>query len=132
MANFENTLALIIEDDQVSVNVLQRLLNHLQVDSMVIFDSHNIVEALQYVERPDVVFLDLEMPAFNGYNVLDILRNMPFFDGVPVVAYTTHTSHMNEAQTAGFHSFLGKPLDPAQFPDQLARILNNIPVWEAS
>jgi CheY-like chemotaxis protein len=132
MTHFQGAQALIIEDDQTSINVLQRLLEQLQVATAVIHDNINIADQLRHVSPPDVIFLDLEMPLSNGYTVLEILQDDPTFDGVPVVAYTTHTSHMNDARRAGFHSFLGKPLDSNQFPDQLACILNGESVWEVS
>jgi two-component system cell cycle response regulator DivK len=130
MSQFEGLQVLIIEDDRTSINVLKRLLNQLDVDPAVIHDSVVIQDKLGEVRRPDVIFLDLEMPATNGYKVLELLQQDEYFDGVPVVAYTTHTSHMNDARRAGFNGFLGKPLDSSLFPGQLARILNGEQVWE--
>ncbi len=132
MASFQDVRALIIEDDQTSIDVLRRLLDQLGIQADVILDSHAIADHLQNVERPDVIFLDLEMPAANGYTVLDLIRRDAFFDTTPVIAYTTHTSHMNDAKRAGFDGFLGKPLDASQFRYQLARILNGEQVWEVS
>jgi two-component system cell cycle response regulator DivK len=37
---------------------------------------------------------------------------------------------MDRARAAGFDGFLGKPLDPDRFPDQIQKILNGQPVWE--
>ena len=130
MANFNGVSALIIDDDQTSINVLLRLLDQLSITSAVIPDSYKISDYLETIPQVDVVFLDLEMPRVNGYNVLELLQSVSHFDGVPVVAYTTHTSHLNEARTAGFHSFLGKPLDSRMFADQLYRILSGEHVWE--
>jgi two-component system, cell cycle response regulator DivK len=39
---------------------------------------------------------------------------------------------MNKAKSSGFDGFLGKPLDPDRFPDQIRRILAGEPVWEFS
>jgi two-component system cell cycle response regulator DivK len=39
---------------------------------------------------------------------------------------------MKKARTAGFDGFLGKPLDPDRFPDQVHRILAGDAVWEIS
>ena len=71
------------------------------------------------------------MPFTNGYEILTMIHADPYFDGVPVVAYTTHLSHMNEARNAGFHSYLGKPIDKRAFPGQLSDILHGQPVWSA-
>ena len=102
MNNFADIHALIIEDDQTSVAVLQGLLNLSGVSSDVILDSHEINAHLQDARRPDVIFLDLEMRASNGYEIFEMIQSIEVFDGVPVVAYTTHISHMNEVRQAGF------------------------------
>lgn len=131
MNAIEGVIALIIEDDNISVNVLQRLLNKEGIASVVLHD-HNVSEKLAFVARPHVVFLDLEMPSISGYGVLDLIRQTPHLQDVPVIAYTTHLSHMNEAHQAGFNGFLGKPLDPTRFPSQLVRIVEGEDVWEDS
>jgi CheY-like chemotaxis protein len=131
MSIYEGKLAVIIEDDRVGIKVLEQMLNQLSVQTVVISDSINITEKLaELTAIPDVFFIDLEMPKNNGYTVLSRIQEMPKFDGIPTVVYTTHTSHLNEALDLGFHSFLGKPLESERFPDQLQRILENTPVWE--
>jgi two-component system cell cycle response regulator DivK len=37
---------------------------------------------------------------------------------------------MNKAKNANFDGFIGKPLDPDRFPDQIRRILTGVSVWE--
>jgi two-component system cell cycle response regulator DivK len=130
MSNFQGKQALIIEDDMPSVEVLQMLLEQVLVDSDVIGDNQNIAEDLDEVNVPDIIFLDLEMPMRNGYKVLEMIQSKVRFDEIPVVAYTTHVSHLNDAKKAGFHSFIGKPLDSSRFAEQLERILNGESVWE--
>lgn len=123
--------ALIIEDEQTSIDVLQNLLDQLDVNSSVIYGGPDVGEHMRQIARPDVIFLDLEMPGYNGYEVLGMIRADAEFEGVPVVAYTTHLSHMNDARRAGFDGFLGKPLARSEFADNLIRILNGESVWEA-
>ena len=131
MLSIAGKRALIIDDDQRSIAVLRKMLDQMLVKSTAIDDSRNIEARLQDVDHPDVIFLDLEMPGTNGYAVLKMLQNNFRFMNVPVVACTVHISQMNKGKAAGFHSFLGKPLDSRSFPDQLKRILSGNPVWEA-
>ncbi|HRF97817.1 MAG TPA: response regulator, partial [Aggregatilineales bacterium] len=77
-----------------------------------------------------VIFLDLEMPDIDGYQVLQKLKADSRFVGVPIVAYTVHVSEVHVAYENGFDGFLGKPIDSDKFPDQLARILMGEAVWE--
>lgn len=130
MSKFEGKSALIIEDDSSSIRVLEQLLKQVNMTAEVILDSKNIQEKLEASNIPDVVFLDLEMPASNGYSVLQMIQNNNRFEGVPVVAYTTHISHLNDVRKAGFHSFLGKPVNGREFPNYLERIFNGEHVWE--
>jgi CheY-like chemotaxis protein len=128
-----NPHALIIEDDPTSINVLTTLLQQRQVKTSVIrvdFGSAFDLSTLANLDNPDIVFIDLEMPGTNGYAVLQDLRT--HLQNIPIVAYSTHTSHLNRAKEAGFHSFLGKPINADDFPTHLRNILNDIPVWEVS
>jgi len=130
MTSFEGVHAWILEDDQSSVDVLKSLLTQAGVSISVMMG--NIEQKTSAAPQPNVIFLDLEMPGSNGYQVLAMLRSMPSLQGVPIVAYTTHTSHLNQAHDAGFDSFLGKPIDRRNFVENLARILNGESVWEIS
>ncbi len=130
MPSFSGKLALIIEDDSTSIRVLELLLKLLQVETYVLTDMGNFYNDLAAIPLPDVIFLDLEMPQLNGYEILDYLKTSNVAQAVPIVAYSTHISHLNNARDAGFHSFLGKPLDGKLFAQQLESILNDIPVWE--
>ncbi|MBI5929589.1 MAG: response regulator [Chloroflexi bacterium] len=130
MSVFDGKSALIIEDDATSIRVLQQLLKLLRVETQVITDLGIINKQLAEITSPNVIFLDLEMPQHNGYEILDYLKANDGLQGIPIVAYSTHISHLNNARDAGFHSFLGKPLDGKLFAQQLEDILNDIPVWE--
>lgn len=130
MSAFDGKTALIIEDDMNSILVLEQLLRQVSVPTNVIQDSKIVVQQLNEVPVPDIIFLDLEMPSSNGYTVLEYIQKNHRFKGVPVVAYTTHISHLNDVKNAGFHSFLGKPIDGRQFPTYLGKILNGEHVWE--
>ena len=60
------------------------------------------------------------------------MRSAPQFKDTLVVAVTAEASseQIAKARLAGFDGFLGKPLDPDRFPDQIRRILNGEAVWE--
>ena len=76
-----------------------------------------------------VVFCDLEMPRLSGYEMLVRLR-AAFGRHVPIIAYTVHTSEIDQARKNGFDGFLGKPLDGERFGGLLERIFRGMPVWE--
>jgi two-component system cell cycle response regulator DivK len=122
--------ALIIDDNSKNVEVLVRLLEMQQMSSTTVTRPSLLERAIEEMPDADVVFLDLEMPGANGYDILEWLKSDVRFQSVPIVAYTVHVSEIGVAHQQGFHSFLGKPVDADKFPQQLERILNGQPVWE--
>jgi len=126
----QNRFVLIVEDNATDVSVLQVLLKRMGVSYSVFFDGRTILAMLREMPRPDAIFLDLEIPGMSGYEVLAVLQSVPDFRSVPVVAYTSHLSEMTAARDAGFHSFLGKPLNNAKFSELLERIFEGESVWE--
>ena len=65
--------ALIVDDDAKNVNVLSMLLDEQGVSATRLTNSVRIDSVLDSIDRVDVVFLDLEMPGLDGYDVLGIL-----------------------------------------------------------
>lgn len=120
--------ALIIDDNLQNVKVLAQLLAKQGVKCTEILSPTQIVDNPVQDEPIDVIFLDLEMPTIDGYQLKEMLR--AYLGDVPIIAYTVHVSEMNVARDMGFDGFLGKPLDTSKFPNQLARILRGEAVWE--
>ena len=125
-----NLHALIIDDDAYSIHVMERLLDQENISYTAVADPTCVKEMLTRLDTVDIVFLDLEMPKLDGYEVLAILKQ--HLDAkVPIVACTVHTAEMGNTRRQGFFSFVAKPIDHDRFSDQLNRILNGTPVWEA-
>jgi two-component system cell cycle response regulator DivK len=59
------------------------------------------------------------------------LRSEPRFKNTLIVAVTADASEttLNRARETGFDGFIGKPLDPDRFPDQVRQILEGERVW---
>lgn len=121
--------ALIIDDNADNVGVLAEMLMLEDLEYVAIQNPRQINDIIAQDAKFDIVFLDLEMPHINGYEMLEILKGDARFENVPIVAYTVHVSEIGVAREMGFHSFLGKPLDADLFPQQLQRILNGEHIW---
>jgi CheY-like chemotaxis protein len=122
--------ALIVDDNALNVDVLVTLLELEGFECSAVATPHAFLTLLDTLNHVDIVFLDLELPSVDGFSLLEDLKGDIRFQRVPIVAYTVHTSEIDEVRRAGFHSFLGKPLDAQKFSGQIRRILDNIPVWE--
>lgn len=122
--------AMVVDDNTKNRQILAKMLAAEGAETIEVPRPIMLEPMLEEIEGLDVIFLDLEMPGLNGYEVLEIIKANPRFSEVPVVAYTVHVSEITVAHKLGFHSFLGKPLNMEKFPDQLARILAGEHVWE--
>lgn len=122
--------ALVIDDNAKNLEVLAKLLS--MQGGACIEISHPKELETQWADLPalNVVFVDLEMPRLDGYEVLQLFKADERFQATPIIAYTVHVSERKAAYEQGFDGFLGKPINGAKFPDQLARILNGDAVWE--
>lgn len=122
--------ALVIDDNQVNIQVIASLLEAEGITLTALLNPLEIEQTLHAIGQLDIVFLDLEMPGMNGYELLDILRQDYGVVDIPIVAYTVHVTEVAEARRVGFDGFLGKPLQMNRFSDQLHRILDGQPVWD--
>jgi CheY-like chemotaxis protein len=73
--------------------------------------------ALARVHHFDVVISDIGMPEMNGYQLAEILRSLPGYQTVPMVAVTGYSmfGDRNRSLTAGFNEHVTKPIDPRAF-----------------
>lgn len=122
--------ALIIDDNRSNIDVLVMLLEQEDVTHTAVQTVRQVEKALDQAGTVDVVFLDLEFPVGDGFQILDALKATARFQNVPIVAYSVHTSEIDVVRRAGFDGFLGKPLSTQHFPEQLRRILSGQSVWD--
>jgi two-component system cell cycle response regulator DivK len=91
-----------------------------------------VVEYANTIPELDLILLDIRLPYEDGYGALQRIRASENLKDTLVIAVTAEASthQMNKARQAGFDGFLGKPLDPDRFPDQIQQILAGEQVWE--
>jgi CheY-like chemotaxis protein len=125
------THALIIDDNAENIEVLAHLLKGQGVTYTSLQTTRRLETTLEQMPPVDLVFLDIEMPDRNGYEVLKILRNY-LGDQLVIIACTVYNSEMTKARSLGFNGFITKTLQMQQFSTQLAQILSGQAVWDAS
>lgn len=123
---------LVVEDNVSNFVLIARMLGFLGIHCEWKTSGYEVVEYADTLPRVDLVLMDIRLPYEDGYGALQKIRASKRLSHVPVVAVTAEASQseMNKAREAGFDGFLGKPLDPDRFPEQIKRILNGEPVWE--
>jgi two-component system cell cycle response regulator DivK len=128
----KGTTVLVVEDNVSNFVLIARLLGYMGIHCEWKTSGYEVVEYADTLPRLDLILLDIRLPYEDGYGALKKIKSSPRLKNVPVVAVTAEASvkQMNKAQRANFDGFIGKPLDPDRFPDQIRRILNGEPVWE--
>lgn len=131
--NIPDARVVVVEDNVNNYNLILRLLTHMGIEYCEWISSGWKVaeEADQYVPV-HLILLDIQLPYEDGFEVHKKLREHPSYQGTRIVAVTANASeqYMQRAINDGFDGFIGKPLDPERFPQQVERILNGEPVWE--
>lgn len=69
------------------------------------------------VEKPDLILLDLNIPIFNGLEVLKEVKQDPVLKKIPVIILTTSSNPIEIDKAYGLHanSFVTKPMDMTEF-----------------
>jgi two-component system LytT family response regulator len=110
---------LIVDDEPLGRRAVRALLEKTD-GAATIREAAGGAEAVRLIgeRRPDVVFLDIQMPRVDGFDVIEAVgaRQMP-----PVVFVTAHDQHALRAFEAQAIDYLLKPIDPDRFRDAFAR-----------
>ena len=132
--NITGTTVLVVEDNVSNFVLIARLLGFLGIHCEWKTSGYEVVEYADTLPNLDLILMDIRLPYEDGYGALAKIRNSSQLKDIPVVAVTAEASQeqLNKARVSGFDGFLGKPIDPDRFPDQITRILTGEAVWEMS
>ncbi len=116
--------ALIIDDDQLSREWLKDLLNKHFSDVVVTALCKNGAEGIKAINRcqPDLIFLDIEMPGMNGF---EMLKKLPSLQN-EVIFITAHNQYAINAIRFSALDYLLKPVRPAMLVEAVTRAITKI------
>jgi len=124
--------ALIVDDEPIARRVLREDLQQF-ADVEVLGEASDGRQALLQIEKlkPDVVFLDLQMPVMSGF---EVVRNLGGKQAPVVVIVTAFDRHAIEAFEAGAVDYLLKPVNEARLRTAVerARIMQGDPLEVAN
>ena len=122
--------AVLVDDEQLARDELEYLLGEIG-GVQVVGQAGNGLEALATVERvrPDVVFLDVQMPGLTGF---EVARRM-LEQGAPgtpphIIFVTAYDQHAIEAFEVNAVDYLLKPVDPGRLQTSVDRARRRISV----
>ena len=120
MSNNSVLTALVIDDEPLAREELGQLLKETrEID--VLAEAANAIEGLELIKRykPDVVFLDIEMPQLSGLDLLAMLdlETMPY-----VVLVTAFEQYALRAFEDNAFDYLLKPVEPERLQKTLTKL----------
>jgi two-component system LytT family response regulator len=109
---------LLVDDEELARSTMRRALAAIP-DIEIAGEAGNGVEAIETIAelRPDAVLLDIEMPGFNGFEVVQQLANPPI-----IVFVTAYDEYAVRAFDANAIDYLLKPVQPERLETTLARV----------
>jgi two-component system LytT family response regulator len=102
---------LIVDDEQLARDLLREYIEHLP-ELRVIGEATKGKEAVELIDtlKPDLIFLDVQMPGMNGFDVLDDITHDPF-----VIFTTAYDQYAIKAFEKNAVDYLLKPIDLERF-----------------
>ncbi len=110
-----NRRILVVDDNPTNLSIVQHILKAAGLDVLALNDSSMVQSALQQAiianTLPDLIILDIQMPAPDGYSLAQLIRHgMKETAHIPLLAYTsTADRNAQRCREAGFDAFLTKP-----------------------
>jgi CheY-like chemotaxis protein len=105
---------LLVDDDIDDLEIFCSALEGIELDAEC-FTARNGQDALQKLTsgevKPEIIFLDLNMPLMNGKQFLKEIKQKPVLNNIPVVILSTSSDpeSINETKKLGASHFLTKP-----------------------
>lgn len=122
----------LIVDDEKDARDLLRFYIAQHDELSIVGEASNGIEAVQWIKKlkPDIIFLDIQMPGLNGFEVLTQLDEIP-----EVIFSTAYDQYAIKAFEVHAIDYLLKPYGRSRFENTMTRILKNqdklIPLTES-
>jgi len=104
-----NLKAIIVDDESSARELLQELIKSYCPEIDIVASFKNLETAVDHIrmDKPDIVFLDVEMPQYSGYEILD------FFDQIDfnIIFVTAYDKYAIKAFEVSALDYLLKPVE---------------------
>ncbi|HWA84122.1 MAG TPA: ATP-binding protein, partial [Fimbriimonadaceae bacterium] len=115
-----NGLVLYIEDNYSSTRLMSTICDHVGISLHVAGQGRLGFETAQ-VKKPQLIFLDLDLPDIHGIELLGMLKRNPITKPIPVVVVSADatSARVTSAMEAGAQAYITKPFDVPALVDLL-------------
>ncbi|MEY2612986.1 MAG: hypothetical protein RL069_1798 [Planctomycetota bacterium] len=122
----EQPVLLIIDDSENSRAAIRRAIESHSKGAFKIIEASSGQQGLRVAREysPSVITLDVEMPEWDGFQVLQELRSDPVTARIPVLMVTVHAD-TGKASMLGANGFLRKPFDRLEISREIEKIMRD-------
>ena len=115
---------LVVDDEPFICRSLTFVLRKGNYEVLEARDGEEALDAIRS-HKPDLVFLDVMMPKFNGFEVTQQIRSDAAFDDVKIILLTAKGQECDRevGRQAGANDYLTKPFSPTKILDRARQIL---------
>jgi CheY-like chemotaxis protein len=129
---FENTWALVVEDDAHDLFAVTRLLQELHIQYKRNTTGKDVAQKAREMQpRPNVILLDMDLPDADTFDICGAIHSDDVLANIPVVAVGSSQWRGDEGslKDCGFAGFIRKPLPRKHFAHLLQDILDGKSIW---
>jgi two-component system LytT family response regulator len=118
--NTKKIRTIITDDEESARDILENLIIRFCPDIEIVAKCENIPQAVNEIKKskPDLVFLDIEMPNYAGYEIIDFFEEIDF----KIVFVTAYDKYAIRAFEVAAFDYLLKPIDIQRLQKTIERI----------
>ena len=120
--------AVIVEDDQIIVTLLEHLLSRHGFDVRIATDGRQATDLIDTLPSPPaLVLLDVMLPYLDGFELIKRIREHATWNQVPIITLTAKSQEHNivRALDHGANDYLVKPFRPGELLARIRRVLKS-------
>ena len=120
----------IIDDEQDAINSIELIINEYCFNAEVVGNASSAVEGREVIidKKPDLVFLDIEMPRGNGFDLLEMLPERNF----EVIFITAYNNFAIRAFKYSAIDYILKPIDIDEFVEAVSKAEKRIALLKSN
>lgn len=106
-----------IDDDRIYTEIMEKYIN--QIDFLELIGTYNRpIDGVVAIDKhkPDLLFLDVEMPQINAFATIEALDELP-----AIVVISSHWEHEDKLLAMGAKKFVMKPIKNVKHLEEVAR-----------
>ena len=120
--------ALVVEDDQIIVKLLEHMLSRNGFGVQIALNGREAVAFMEDLPTPpDLILLDVMLPYLDGFELITKIREHATWNEVPVIMLTSKSQEQNivRALDKGANDYVVKPFRPGELMSRIRRVMKS-------